>query len=62
MIINIGAFNSSEKSRMAYLLPSAYQLKPEEQDYLIEKIREFYTNLSKKNMTFIPENLMVANL
>lgn len=43
-------------------LPSAYQLKPEEQDYVIEKISEFYTNLSVKNIAFMPEKLMVANL
>lgn len=35
---------STKAYETAISLPSAYALKPEEQDYVIEKIREFYAN------------------
>ncbi len=40
---------STEAYETAISLPSAYALKPEEQDYVIETIRQFYTNLHSNN-------------
>ena len=53
---------STQAYETAISLPSAYALKPEEQDYVIEKIREFYINVSKNKIVSMPEKLKVASL